>query len=338
MFIIAELAWAHDGDLRKAIRIAESAARAGADALSVHVTSLPDYLVRHYGNPESVSAGKPTSGIYAYLEKINLPFEAVRELAHAVRASKLGLIVMPNDSPSLEFSGTLEPDAYVLSPACFAEESFVRALGRVAQPIILRIGGATLGEIECALGWLRESASTEFLLLHGFQTYPTRLEETNLRAIPVLGRVFNCPVGLADHLDGGDELALVVPSLAVAVGAATLEKHITWDRAEKGEDFESALDPEQFARFVRLVRSAEAALGMEAIAPISPDVLKYRQVVRKRIVAATDLPAGTMLEARHLAFKRSDEGVLASEWSNLLGRRLRVALRQDEALVVDLLE
>ena len=60
-FIIAELAWAHDGELDKAVRIARGAAKAGADAFSIHVTSLPDYMVRRYGNAGTVSAGNTNS-------------------------------------------------------------------------------------------------------------------------------------------------------------------------------------------------------------------------------------------------------------------------------------
>jgi sialic acid synthase SpsE len=327
--IIAELAWAHDGDLDKAARIARGAAKAGADAFSIHVTSLPDYMVRHYGNPGTVSDGKLTSDIYAYLEKINLGPEQVTTLAGTVRDAGLAVCLMPNDHPSLRLCERLDPDAYVLAPACFVEEDFVAALGEKRRPVILRIGGATLGEIEGAVNLLRENGADQLLLLHGFQTYPTRLEETNLRVLPVLSRLFDCPVGLADHLDGADDLALVIPPLALALGASALEKHITWDREERGEDFESALDPVRFATFVRYVRSAETALGGETMPSLSVDALNYRQVSRKRVVAAEDIPAGTVLEARHLACKRSDEGAQADQRTFLIGRRTRAALLKD---------
>ncbi|RME64693.1 MAG: hypothetical protein D6790_02895 [Caldilineae bacterium] len=328
-FIIAELAWAHDGDLDKAIRIAQGAAAAGADAFSIHVTHLPDYMVRHYGNPDTVSAGKPTSAIYDYLDKINLGFEQVEALVEATRNMGLAVCLMPNDFASLHFCEGLNPDAYVLAPACFVEHDFVEAIGQAGRPVILRIGGATLGEIEGTVNRLRAAGADRLLLLHGFQTYPTRLEETNLRVMPLLSRLFNCPVGLADHLDGGDALAQVIPPLALAVGAVAIEKHITWDRAEQGEDFESALDPAQFATFVRYVRAAQTALGVEAMPPFSADVQKYRQVARKRVVAACDIPAGTVLQPEHLVCKRSDEGASPEERPYLIGQVTAVDLAQD---------
>lgn len=336
--IIAELAWAHDGDVEKAIRIARGAATAGADAFSIHVTQVPAYMAAHYGNAGTVSAGKPATAIYDYLHKINLGRDAVAKLVDATRASGLAVCLMPNDAPSLTFSRALQPDAFVLSPACFVEEDFVDAVGASRVPVILRIGGATLGEIESTVARLRAAGASDLLLLHGFQTYPTRLEETSLRAIPTLERTFACAVGLADHLDGGDPLALTIPALAIGTGAVALEKHITWDRAEQGEDFESALDPSRFAEFVRYVRQAETAYGRDGLPEFTPDVLRYRQIVRKRVVAAADLPAGTYIEPAHLVCKRSDEGASPTERPQLIGRRLKVAVGRDQPVTAAIVE
>lgn len=330
-FIIAEMAWAHDGSVEKAIRIAQGAAQAGADAISIHLTSLPHYMVRHYGNVGTVSAGKP-SQIYDYLEKINPSVEDYLQVAAATKEGGLALCVMPNDFPSLEASERLSPDAYVLSAACFLEENFIRAIGGKGKPVILRMGGATLEETEKAILWLEEVGAKNILLLHGFQVYPTAIEELHLRAIATLRTIFGHPVGLADHIDGGDELALVLPSMALAFGAAAIEKHITWDRLEKGEDFESALDPAAFKKMVGYIRAAQKALGQSAFPPLTPAALKYRQVSRKRLVAAADIPAGTVLKSEHMISKRSDHGASPQDSALILGRQLRKPIKKDEPL------
>lgn len=336
--VIAEMAWAHDGSADKAIRITRGAAAAGADALGLHITSMPDYMARHYGNPREVSANKPTSEMYPYLERLNLSIDQVSAVCAKARRAGLGLCLMPNDFPSLELARSLEPDAYVLGSACFVEEDFVQALGRAGRPVVLRIGGATLGEIERALRWLRGAGAHDLLLLHGFQVYPTSLEETHLRALPMLKQAFRCHVGIADHLDGGDDLAFVVPVMALALGAVAIEKHITWNRAERGVDFESALDPLRFKAFVNYVRAAETALGEATMVALSSDTLKYRHVSRKRVVASRDLPAGTILEPHHLICKRSDEGLFPDERQHLLNRRTRVAISADGPITWDQLE
>lgn len=337
-FIIAEVAWAHDGDAAKAARIVEGAARAGADAISIHVTRLAEYMVTNYGNAGTVSAGKPANAIYDYLESINLQPEVIRSLVETARRAGLAVCLMPNDVPSLTLARELAPDALVLSPACFVEDDFIDAIAAAGLPVILRIGGATLGEIESTVARLRNGGARDLLLLHGFQTYPTHLEETNLRAIRGLSLLFGCPIGLADHIDGADPLAITIPALAIAAGAAALEKHITWDRDEKGEDFESALDPAQFAAFVAYTRQAETALGSPGMPAFSGAVLKYRQVVRKRVVAARDLAAGTTLEASHMVCRRSDAGAEPAERARLEGRRLRQAVKTGDPIQLEIVE
>ena len=81
---------------------------------------------------------------------------------------------MPNDWPSLEFAETLEPSAYVLSAACFEEYDFISAVGCLGRPVYLRVGGGTLGEIEKAIGLLRESENEKITLLYGHQNYRNR--------------------------------------------------------------------------------------------------------------------------------------------------------------------
>src|SRR5580704_989010 len=99
--MIAEMAYSHDGKRELAEQIVRDAAAAGADAISIHITQMPDYMVRHYGSgPGRVSAGKETSSIYDYLVRISLPFEDWHAIATAARQAGLDLVVMPNDAPS----------------------------------------------------------------------------------------------------------------------------------------------------------------------------------------------------------------------------------------------
>jgi len=206
IYMIAEMAWSHDGKVALAERIARGAAAAGANALSIHVTHMPDYMVRHYGaGPGRVSAGKDVKPVYDYLSGINLSFDDWRKVAATARAAGLDVIVMPNDAKSLEFAATLPPQAYVLSAACFEELDFIAAVGRAGLPVYLRVGGATLGEIETAVNTLRRAGNARVTLLYGHQNYPTKVEDTNLGFLTTLMRTFGLPVGIADHIDADDD-------------------------------------------------------------------------------------------------------------------------------------
>lgn len=336
ILIVAEMAWAHDGQLEKALNIMRAAKDAGADAIGIHVTDMPTYMVPHYGSGEGrVSAGKEHMEVYKYLEQINLSDQDWKAFAEEARKQQIAMCVMPNDWTSLKYcENELAPDYYVLSAACFVEADFVAAVAKTGRATILRIGGATVGEIERTLGIFRSNGGGEVTLLHGFQNYPTKLEDINVRQMKTLRAMFGVPVGLADHIDGADPVAKAVPILALALGASCIEKHITWNRSERGEDFEAALDPKDFKEFVSFVRAGEIALGDSAWATLSDAAGRYRLVSRKRMVAARAIKAGSVLSREDIAFKRSDIGLGPDLVETVVGRTAKVDLAPNDGLAL----
>lgn len=337
VMIVAEMAWAHDGSVDKAIRIMNAAKTAGADAIGIHITDLPTYMVPHYGSGEGrVSAGKEHMKVFQYLADINLTNADWEAFAIASRETGIALCVMPNDHASLEFCElSIKPEFYVLTAAGFVESDFIVSVAKTGRPTLFRIGGATLGEIENTLNLFSANGGGQVTLLHGFQNYPTKLEDTNVRQMQSLKELFDVPVGLADHIDGGDPIAKAVPLLALALGASCIEKHITWDRSERGEDFEAALDPAMFGEFVSFVRAGEMALGDPSWGPLSPAAVRYRGVSRKRMVAARAVKSGTVLTRQDITFKRADVGISPALTDSVLGRTLKSDLVENDGIVLE---
>ncbi len=328
-YVIAEMAYSHDGSRALAEAIVNAAADAGADAISIHITHMPDYMVRHYGSgPGRVSAGKEERSIYEYLVEISLSFDDWRRVAETAGRRGLDVVVMANDAASLTFAQTLDPAAFVISAAAFEELDFIDRIGATGRPVYLRVGGATLGEIETVVERLRASGNERITLLYGHQNYPTKISDTNLLFLTCLKQTFGLPVGIADHIDADDDFATIGPLLAIPLGISVIEKHVTHDRTLRGEDFESALGPAELATFVGRVRKAEEALGRRYAAGLSESSRAYRANSRKRLVAARDIMPGETLEADAVIAKRSDSGL----------SRARRAIARDEGIDPAMLE
>ena len=332
--IIAELAWGHDGSVDQAINLTKAAKEAGADSISIHVTHLPSYIVPHYGSGKGrVSAGRESLDIYRYLDSINLSNEEWCHVADVAKTIGLQLCVMPNDIPSLEFSNSeLDPAYYVVSPSCFLETEFLHQIAQKQRPTILRIGGAYLGEIESVINIFRTYHNNEIILLHGFQNYPTELVETDLAVLKTLKHIFGVEVGLADHIDGDSDLALVIPAVAVAFGTTYIEKHLTLDRSKKSEDFESALNPHEFSKMVDYIRAAEVATGNATFRELGAATISYRKIAQKCIVASKDILKDELFSKDNVAFKRSDEGLSVKYVDRVLGRRSRFDLSENDPI------
>jgi N,N'-diacetyllegionaminate synthase len=173
------------------------------------------------------------------------------------------------------------------------------------------------------------------------QTFPTPIEEMRLRELGALKERYRVPIGFLDHTDGGSAFALVAPALAAVSGADLVEKHFTLNRGEKGYDYESSLNPEDFYRMVEILRQAEHARG-DGAAGESAAVARYHRMMARSIVAATLIPRGGALTAEMLAFKRTDPrsepGLPPRAKDRVIGRRAARPIEADETIREDMLE
>jgi len=80
-----------------------------------------------------------------------------------------------------------------------------------------------------------------------------KMEEYNLKVIETLKRIFQIPVGISDHsLD-----PVLIPKLAVAIGASVIEKHFTLSKKLSGPDHSFALEPDELRLMVKEIRKVE---------------------------------------------------------------------------------
>lgn len=320
-FIIAEVGVNHNGSLKMALRLVDCAVEAGADAVKFqkrNVRSL--YPAKLLDNPNSAEWA------FQYL----VPFLKQNELSddefHHLRAhcDELGIRFMctPWDHESLFFLEGLGLDVYKVSSADLVNLPLLAALARTGKPLILSTGMATLGEIERTVEFLNERG-VSFALLHCISTYPAPFEGLHLRFIETLKR-FGVPVGYSGH-----ERGIAMPLVALTLGATIIEKHITLDRTLPGPDHPASLEPGGFTKLVRDLRNAERALG-SGDKHLSAMEMMNRQVLRKSLVAARDLPAGTVIRADMVRTKGPGKGLSPQRLDELIGTRLDREVREEE--------
>jgi len=92
--------------------------------------------------------------------------------------------------------------------------------------------------------------------MHCVSVYPMPVELANLLLIPELRRRYNCPVGYSSH-----EIGNIASLGAVALGAKSVERHVTLDRNMYGSDQKSSVEPAELIEFVKQIRSMQSALG-----------------------------------------------------------------------------
>jgi N-acetylneuraminate synthase len=115
---------------------------------------------------------------------------------------------------------------------------------------------ASIEEIDEVVNLFRD-AKCPFELLHCISTYPMPDKDANLLCIPMLRERYRCDVGYSGHESSGHKVCVA----AVALGATTLERHITLDRAMYGSDQAASLETPSLQSFASAVRAIPEALG-----------------------------------------------------------------------------
>jgi N,N'-diacetyllegionaminate synthase len=318
--IIAEVANAHQGDPAQALKIAEGALAAGADAVKFQIYSAPELLVRAHPRYEHFKKQSFDRAVWVDLIK------SIKDKGARVYCDVFGL-------DALDIALANHADGIKVHSSDLANTPMLLRLAGAGKRTFLSVGASTAGEIAYALRQVARPNNRP-VLLHGFQSYPTEVGDSCLSRLGWLRDQFGtvADIGYQDHVAGDDPFAFHLPLLAMGLGAGVIEKHVTLDRAAQGVDWYSSLNPDEFARFVETVRRAESAMGVRPDGFSAPE-RDYRRTVKKHWVAARPLEAGHVVSFQDLICKRvADAASEAVEMEKLVGRPLVNAVAEEEIL------
>jgi len=326
-FVIGEAGVNHNGDLELAHRLVDAVADAGADAVKFQ-TFRPEALVAAGVEAAPYQRSRGAGSQAEMLAELVLPGEAWAELAEHATARGLAFLSTAFDLESAEIVRDLKAPALKIPSGELTNLPFIRRLASFGIPLIVSTGMGTMEEVAEAV--LAADWAPGVVLLHCVSAYPAPVADANLRVLPTLRDAFDVPVGWSDHTVGS-----VTAVIAVALGAAVLEKHVTLDRSMRGPDHAASADPAEFAAYVRDVRDAEAALGHRDKRPVASEE-ENRFYARRSHHAARDLEAGHLLAPEDVVLMRPEAGLAPRE--TVVGRRLGRAVRAGSPLRAEDLE
>jgi sialic acid synthase SpsE len=331
-YVVAEAGANHNRDLPTARALIDVAAEAGADAVKFQTYSgrgLYSTKTPHFAYLDKVTDRSPTE----LLDEISLPREWQGELDAYARERDIQFFSTPFDHDAVEELDALDVPALKIASFEIVDLRLIRAAAATGRPLLISTGMAVLGEIEDALKAAAEGGAPAVGLMQCTSVYPAPVERVNLRAMATMELAFRVPVGLSDH-----SLGTAIPIAAAALGAAFVEKHFTLDRSMTGPDHPFALEPGELREMVAGIRAAQAALGDGRKDGPSPEEREemYR-LGRRSLIAARDLPAGTVLDADMITTKRPGFGIAPKYLELVIGRVLKVDVEEDEILQWEML-
>lgn len=330
-YVIAELGVNHDGSVDRALELTDAAARAGAHAVKLQLFDA-DLLMSGASRLAAYQSAAGEHDPIEMLRRLQLgvaDMEAVVERAHALG---LHAIVTVFSVPLVPDAERLPWDAYKTASPDLVHRPLLDALAGTGRPLIVSTGAAEIGEVDRALKWLAP-ARERLAIMQCVSAYPTPQHRAELGGIAALADLFGGPVGYSDHtpdLDTG--------GLAVAAGAALLEKHLTHDCAARGPDHAASLDPAGLERYVVLAQepglfAMDPRLDVPRVKRVLDEERDVRVLSRQSLVSSRDLQRGHRLRAGDVVVKRPGTGLEPWRLAEVIGRRLARAVEADRPLV-----
>ena len=250
-FIIAEIGINHNGSLEMAKKLISIAHFFGCDAVKFQKRTVEDvYTKEELNTPRQSVFGNTNGDLKRGLE---FGYDEYREIDKYCKNLSILWFASCWDKKSVDFMEQFDVCAYKIPSALLTDIELLKYTKQKNKPILLSTGMSTIDEIDKALDVI---GLDNTIIYHCTSTYPSENSELNLNVIKAFKEKYDCPIGYSGH-----EKGIVSSTIAVVLGACSVERHITLDRTLWGSDQAASLEPEGLRKMVRDIRNVKAFLG-----------------------------------------------------------------------------
>ena len=329
-YVIAEAGSNHNGDVGVAKELVDAATAMGCDCIKFQTYTAENFVADRNKQFTYRSQGRDvTESEFDMFKRLEFDRDEWADLmAHCVKRG-IQFLTTVQDPANLEMMLTLGLQGIKVGSDDFDHLANLRVYAAAGLPLIVSKGMADLPETDRVLRELRELARGRLAVLHCVSLYPADPAHLNIRQLGTLQMLYPDVVwGFSDHSRG-----TLASCIAVALGASIVEKHFTLSHDLPGPDHWFSMDVPAMKQLVRDIRFTESAMGSGEVSPSAKE-LESRPTMRRRVVAAANLPSGTILDERSATFMRATDGIFLDQWDLIRDKRLAVPKRRHEGIAM----
>ncbi len=271
-YLIAEIGINHNGDLELAKKLIKDASDAGFDAVKFQKRTVEKVYTKEFlDSPRESPWGKTQrdqkNGIEFNFDDYKIIDEYCKKLSIDWSASAW-------DEDAQIFLRKFNRKFNKIASAMLGHKPLLKLVADEKIKTFISTGMSTLEEISEAVEIFKK-ANCPFELMHCNSSYPMKEKDANLACIKTLKNKFGCDVGYSGH----EASLLKVCLTAVVLGATSIERHITADRAMYGSDQSASVEAQHLKSFVTAVRAVPDLIG-DGVKKITEAEVKIREKLR----------------------------------------------------------
>lgn len=253
IFIIAEIGINHNGNIDLAKKLIDAAVVAGCDAVKFQKRTVDKVYTKEYlDGPRQSPWGETQRAQKEGLEFSKAEYDIIDAYC---REKGITWYASAWDIDSQKFLQQYDCKYNKVASAMLTKKALLEEIADEGKYTFIATGMSSYEEIDQAVE-IFERHNCPYELMHCNSTYPMPIEEANLKLISELAKRFQCKVGYSGH-----ETGTLVSVCAAAMGASSIERHITLDRNMYGSDQKASIEPYELCRLVKDIRDVEKILG-----------------------------------------------------------------------------
>ena len=253
VFMIAEIGINHNGSLSIAKKLIDAAAKADCDAVKFQKRTIETV----YSREELDKPRDSPWGITNRQQKEGLEFgrKEYDEIDRYCKNKGIEWLASAWDIESQHFLRHYDLKYNKVASAMLTHRKLLEAIAEEQRYTFISTGMSTMQQIRNAIR-IFEDANCPYELMHCNSSYPMKPEDANLLMIRTLRHEFGKMIGYSGH-----EVGIIITCAAAAMGATSIERHITLDRAMYGSDQAASLEIGGLNRLVTYIREIEKSIG-----------------------------------------------------------------------------
>ena len=145
-------------------------------------------------------------------------------------------------------------------------------------------------KIDKAIKTIEETGNNKIIILHCVSIYPPENNQVNLKRISTLQQMYpDYPIGFSDH-----SLGSTLPVASIALGAAVIEKHFTFDKDMEGWDHKVSADEQELIDICAGAKKVYESMGTSRVSAVEDS--KRRTEFKRSLIITKDMKKGEIRE------------------------------------------
>ena len=327
--IIAEVGSNHGGDLNYAKRLAALAKSSGAHAVKFQ-TFVAEKLVNQELRPDR----------FLHFNRLALSTNEFTELAKYCEQIEIMFMSSVWDADSLnQLDKHLQ--VHKIGSGDITNYQLIKSIISKNKPLIISTAMATMEEIRAVVSYISSLdanyiSAGKLCVLHCVAMYGEPLERfANFDMYHRLQKEFpDIEIGYSDHVRGSHAVLH-----ALSCGAKIIEVHFTDNKDQEFRDHHLSVTPKEMEKIIQYSSDIQKFYDLKNQDIVSEiETIQRIQDFRRGVYLNRNMKSGDIIAENDLICLRPENGIKASEFEGLIGKKLVKDVRALSELSFDLLE